>query len=110
MLSNSKRDDFNISQDNPDSFDAALGLTDGGGVVLVPQQDLGGGVGQRPAGGAEVLPGAEAVAEAKVGELNQALLLEEHHVLRLQVAVHHPQPVAVGDGVHDLGEVALGQL
>jgi hypothetical protein len=24
--------------------------------------------------------------------------------------VHHPQPVAVGDGVHDLGEVALGQL
>lgn len=85
-------------------------LTHGGSVVLVAQQDFGGRVGQRAAGGAERLPRLEAVAEAKVGELDDALLLEEHDVLRLQVPVHHVQPVAVGDGVDDLGEVTLGHL
>lgn len=85
-------------------------LTDGGGVVLVPQQDFGSGVRQRAAGRVERLPRLKAVAEAKVGQLDHALLLEEHHVLRLQVPVDHVQPVAVGDGVDDLGEVALGDL
>lgn len=85
-------------------------LTDGGGVVLVPQQDFRSGVRQRAAGGAERLPRLEAVAEAEVGQLDHALLLEEHHVLGLQVPVDHVQAVAVGDGVDDLGKVALGDL
>ncbi|KAF3833676.1 hypothetical protein F7725_024880 [Dissostichus mawsoni] len=60
---------------------------------------------QRAAGGVERLPGLKPVAEAEVGELDDAQLLEEHHVLWLQVPVHHVQPVAVGDGVDNLGEL-----
>lgn len=87
-----------------------FGLTHGRSVILVSQQDLGSGVGQRAAGGVELLAGLKAVAEAKVGELDDALLLKEHHVLGLQVPVHHVQPVAVGDGMDYLGEVTFGHL
>lgn len=86
------------------------GLTDGGGIVLVAQQDFWSGVGQRATGRVEGLPRLKAVAEAEVGQLDHALFLEEHHVLRLQVPVDHVQPVAVGNGVDNLGEVALGDL
>ncbi len=85
-------------------------LTHSRSVILVPQQDFRSRVGQRAAGGVEFFPGLKPVAEAEVGELDDALLLEEHHVLRLQVPVHHMQPVAVGDGVDNLGEVTLGHL
>lgn len=85
-------------------------LTNSWGVVLVSQQDLGRRVGERAARGVELFAGLETVAEAKVGELDHALLLEEHHVLRLQVPVDHVQPVAVGYGVDNLGKVALGNL
>lgn len=85
-------------------------LTHSGSVILVPQQDFRSRVGQRAARGVERLSGLKPVAEAKVGELDDALLLEEHHVLWLQVPVHHVQPVAVGDGMYNLGKVALGHL
>ena len=85
-------------------------LTHSGSIILVPQQYFGSGVGQRAAGGVECRPGLEPVAEAEVGELDDTLLLEEHHVLRLQVPVHHVQPVTVGNGVDNLREVTLGHL
>ncbi len=87
-----------------------LRLTYSRSIVLVPEQDFRSRVGQRAARGVEFFPGLKAVAEAKVGELDDALLLEEHHVLRLQVPVHHVQPVTVGDGVDNLGKVTLGHL
>lgn len=93
-------------------MDRRLGLlrTYGWSVVLVAKEDFRSRVRQRAAAGGQLLPRLKLVAEAKVSELHQSLFLEEHHVLRLQVPVHHMQSVAVRDGVDDLGKVLLGQL
>lgn len=79
-------------------------------IVLVPQQDFRSRVGQRAAGGVKFLPRLKPIAEAEVGELDDTLLLKEHHIFRLQVPVHHMQPVTVGDGMDNLGKVTLGHL
>lgn len=79
-------------------------------VILIPQQDLGGRVGQRTTAGSELLSWLKLVAKAKVCKLDQALLLKEDHILRLQVSVHHVEPVAVRDCMHYLSKVLLCQL
>ena len=61
-------------------------LTDCGRVVGVAEQDLWRGVGEAAAAGLEALAGVELVREAKVGQLYDAQLLEEDHVLRLEVS------------------------
>ena len=71
------------------------GLTDGRRVVLITKEDLRGGVGERPAARLQPLTGVELVGEAEVGQLDEAQLLEEDHVLGLEVAVDHVQAVAV---------------
>ncbi|KAG8143805.1 hypothetical protein E2320_000966 [Naja naja] len=83
-------------------------LTHSRGIILLAQQDLGGRVGEGAAAGGQHGARLEAATEAKVGELDHPLVLEEEHVLGLEVAVHDMQAVAVGDGMHHLGEVALG--
>ena len=63
-------------------------LTDGGRVVGVSEEYLRGGVGEAAAAGLELVAGVELVREAKVRQLHDAKLLEEHHVLGLQVPVN----------------------
>lgn len=50
--------------------------------VPLPFEDLGGGVGRRPAPRGQLLPGGEVVAEAEVGDLDVHVAVQQQ-VLRL---------------------------
>ena len=75
--------------------------------VQLARDDLGGGVVGAAAAGAKKLPVQHHVGEAKVGDLDVEVLVEEE-VLRLEVAVHHVVAVAVVHAGDDLLEEATG--
>lgn len=79
-------------------------------IILITQQDFRCRVCQRSTTGCQLFPRLKFVTESKVGELDQPLFLEEHHILWLEVPVHHMQPMAVGDSMDNLGKIFLSQL
>uniref|UniRef100_A0A182J6B2 Uncharacterized protein n=1 Tax=Anopheles atroparvus TaxID=41427 RepID=A0A182J6B2_ANOAO len=87
-------------QQHPEAPDVRLGP-----VVLHALEYLRGGVRGRATPRPKHLSGDERVAEAEVSQLHVHLRVEQD-VLRLQVPVHDPIPVAVVERGHDLREDA----
>ena len=79
-----------------------------GPSIRLPLKDLGGGVGRRAAPRRQVASAAEKVGEAKVGDFDVHVGVQQQ-VFRLQVAVHDPAVVTVLDRQHNLPELVAGQ-